>query len=216
MDEKEPERISVEYIPISEIIPYRNNPRVNDKAVDIVATSIKEYGFKVPIILDKDNIVIAGHTRLKAALKLGIPEVPIIWAESLTDEQAKAFRLMDNKSHEYSSWDFDLLKQEMIELKNLKFEVGLTGFDMDEIKFFNFNKEDQANNAYTEWRKNAVLDYLNDDKTGFKTILLHFPDQDAIDDFCKLINQNMTPKTKFLWYPKEPEDEVADLQYEEK
>lgn len=120
--------MEVDTVPIAEIIPYEKNPRKNDRAVDIVAKSIKEFGFKVPIILDKDNVIVAGHTRLKAAQKLGIQELPVIWADDLTPEQIKAFRIMDNKSTEYAQWDFDLLKGELSELKELGFNLELTGF----------------------------------------------------------------------------------------
>ena len=89
--------MKIENIPISEIKPYEKNPRKNEKAVEIVARSIKEFGFKVPIILDKNNEIIAGHTRLKAAIKLEIKEVPIIRANDLNEEQVKTFRIMENK-----------------------------------------------------------------------------------------------------------------------
>ncbi len=118
---------------VSEIIPYEKNPRKNDRAVDIVIKSIKEFGFKVPIILDNDNVIIAGHTRLKAAIKLGLDEVPVIMAEELKPEQVKAFRLMDNKSHEYSGWNWKLLKEELIELQEMKTDLELTGFNEAEI-----------------------------------------------------------------------------------
>jgi DNA modification methylase len=125
--------LKIEYIPISEVIPYDNNPRKNDGAVDIVMKSISENGFKNPIILDKNNVIIAGHTRLKAALKLGLIEVPVIWADDLTDEQVKAFRIMDNKSSEYAEWDLDLLKTELEELKNLNVDLDLSGFSEVEL-----------------------------------------------------------------------------------
>ena len=121
--------MEVENIPIAEVIPYSKNPRKNDKAVDIVAKSIKEFGFKVPIILDKNNEIIAGHTRLKAAYQLGLEEVPVIWADDLSEDQVKAFRIMDNKSQDYAEWDWDLLKEEMTSLKENKFNLDLTGFD---------------------------------------------------------------------------------------
>jgi len=126
------EKLEIEYLPISEIVPYSKNPRKNDQAVDVVAKSIKEFGFKNPIILDKDNTIIAGHTRLKAAIKLGLQEVPIIWADELTEDQVKAFRLMDNKSIEYSNWDYNLLKDEFYALENTD-AFNFTGFTSDEI-----------------------------------------------------------------------------------
>ena len=126
--------MDVENVPIFEIIPYDKNPRKNDKAVDVVAKSIKEFGFKVPIILDKNNVIIAGHTRLKAAEKLGLKEVPVLWADDLTPEQVKAFRIMDNKSSEYADWNLDLLKTELTDLKNLNFDLDLTGFTNTDIE----------------------------------------------------------------------------------
>src|SRR3990167_1698130 len=119
--------MEVENVPLSEVIPYGKNPRKNDKAVDVVARSIKEFGFLVPIVLDKNNVIVAGHTRVKAATKLGLQEIPVIWADELTPEQIKAFRIMDNKSSEYAEWDMELLQQEVAELKALNVDLQLTG-----------------------------------------------------------------------------------------
>lgn len=118
---------------IADIVPYESNPRKNDQAVDIVMKSIKEYGFLVPVILDDKNIIVAGHTRIKAAIKLGMTEVPVIYTENLTDAQIKAFRIMDNKTHEYAEWDMDLLKQEIISLSDMNYNLDLTGFNDAEI-----------------------------------------------------------------------------------
>ena len=124
---------------ISELKPYENNPRINDKAVDAVAASIKEFGFKVPIIIDKNNVIVAGHTRLKAAQKLGMTEVPVIIADDLTEEQVKAFRLADNKVGEIAEWDFEKLE---MELKNIEMDMSEFNFDMKELtKEFDKNKE---------------------------------------------------------------------------
>ena len=125
--------MEIENVNTSEIVPYEKNPRKNDKAVDIVAKSIKEFGFRVPIILDKDNVIIAGHTRLKAAEKLGITKVPCTRAANLTPEQVRAFRIMDNKSIEYAEWDNDLLKGELNALKDINFDLELTGFNPREL-----------------------------------------------------------------------------------
>lgn len=128
-------------VPIVDIVPYKNNPRKNDKAVDVVAKSIKEFGFKVPIILEDKNVIVCGHTRVKAAIKLGITEVPVIYAEGLTKEQIKAFRIMDNKSQDYAEWDMDLLKVELDELNDLGFDLDLTGFGEKEVEEDNFDTE---------------------------------------------------------------------------
>lgn len=112
---------------ITDIKPYEKNPRRNDEAVKYVAESIKQFGFKVPIVIDKDNIIVAGHTRFKAAKKLGLKEVPCIVADDLTDEQIKAFRLADNKVAEKAEWDFGLLSEELDDL--FDFDMSVFGFD---------------------------------------------------------------------------------------
>lgn len=120
--------MKIEKVAIDSIKQYKNNPRKNDDAVDVVADSIEEFGFQNPIIIDSHNIIIAGNTRHKAAMKLGLTEVPILRAENLTDAQVKAFRIMDNKSSEYASWDWDLLRGEFEALRDLDFNIELTGF----------------------------------------------------------------------------------------
>ena len=117
---------------LSELTPYANNPRLNDGAVDAVAASIKAFGFKVPIIIDKDGVIVAGHTRLKAAQKLGMKTVPCIVADDLTPEQIKAFRLADNKVGELAEWDLDTLK---VELGNIgEIDLSGMGFDLNDDK----------------------------------------------------------------------------------
>lgn len=118
---------------IGEIIPYKNNPRKNDDAVEYVANSIKEFGFKVPVIIDKNNIIVAGHTRVKAAERLGIEEIPCIMADDLTDEQIKAFRLADNKVGEIAGWDFELLDMELIDIDLDMSNFGFITYDDSDI-----------------------------------------------------------------------------------
>ena len=113
------ENLKITYKKTDDLIPYINNPRNNDNAVDKVASSIKNFGFKVPIVVDGDNEIIAGHTRLKAAKKLGMDEVPCIVADDLNDGQIKAFRLADNRVAEFAEWDFNQLGAELAELDDL-------------------------------------------------------------------------------------------------
>ena len=114
---------------INEIKPYERNPRKNDEAVKYVAESIKKFGFKVPIIIDKEGIIVAGHTRYKASKELGLEEVPCIIADDLNEEQITAFRIADNKVSEKSEWDFELLEEEL----NGIFDIDMSdfGFDLD-------------------------------------------------------------------------------------
>ena len=121
-------------IKTEDLIPYVNNPRNNENAVDKVASSIAEFGFKNPIIIDKNNVVINGHTRLLASKKLGLKEVPVIKADDLTEAQVKAFRIADNKTSEYAEWNGELLKLELEQLEGMNFDLECTGFDMDDIE----------------------------------------------------------------------------------
>ena len=119
---------------IDEIQEYENNPRNNDSAVEVVAASIKEYGFKVPIVIDKDGVIIAGHTRLKAARSLGLTSVPCVVADDLTPEQVTAFRIVDNKTAELAGWEHTKLDEELRELKDLGEEMERFGFrELEEV-----------------------------------------------------------------------------------
>ena len=133
-------------IRVSELKEYENNPRHNDGAVCAVAESIKNFGFKVPIIIDRDGVIVAGHTRLKAARKMGLETVPCIVADDLTPEQVKAFRLADNKTAELAEWDFSALELELSELSemNLDFDMSDFGFDLSEIEDSQEVVEDEA------------------------------------------------------------------------
>lgn len=111
---------------LNEIKPYERNPRRNEEAVDAVAASIKEFGFQQPIVVDKDGVIIAGHTRYKAAKRLGLKTIPVVVADELTDEQVRAYRLADNKTGELAEWDFNLLPAEL---------DMLSAFDMSEFGF---------------------------------------------------------------------------------
>ena len=119
---------------ITEIVPYENNPRKNKEAVDAVAESIKEFGFKVPIVLDKENVIIAGHTRLLAAEKLELETVPVIYADDLSDEQIRAFRLADNKTGELAEWDFERLEHEIEALSDADIDLERFGFMLDNLE----------------------------------------------------------------------------------
>lgn len=127
------EKLQISYKPISEIRPYKFNPRKNEKAVKVVAESIKQFGFIIPVVIDQNNELIAGHTRIEAAKMLGLEEAPSIKVENLTEDQIKAFRIMDNKSTEYAKWDRVLLRHEFESLAG-KLDLKLTGFREAEIQ----------------------------------------------------------------------------------
>lgn len=129
---------------LDELIPYENNPRNNENAVDAVMNSIREFGFKVPIVVDKENVIVAGHTRWEAAKRLGLESVPCIIADDLTDEQVRAFRLADNKTSELAGWDFRLLEEE---LDRLELDMSQFGFKIaDDIDIDSFFSDTEPTN----------------------------------------------------------------------
>ena len=129
--------MNIKEIAIASLREYENNPRNNDSAVDAVAESIREFGLKVPIVIDGNNMIVCGHTRVKAAKKLGMETIPCIIANDLTPEQIKAFRLADNKTGELAGWDFAKLEEELAELDG--FDMSAFGFvENDEVDIDSF------------------------------------------------------------------------------
>lgn len=147
--------IKIEEVNLDDLKVYGNNPRINDNAIKYVTNSIKKFGFLVPIVIDKNNVIVCGHTRYLASKELNLKNVPCIRAESLTDKQVKAFRIADNKIHEKSSWDNDLLKEELTELQDF-------GFDLEDLGFLNFELDyilsDNTENFINDLEENDFKD----------------------------------------------------------
>lgn len=195
--------MEIKNLNIDELIPYEKNPRKNDDAVQYVAESIKQFGFKVPIIIDKNNVIVAGHTRLKAAKELGLKQVPCIVADDLTDEQIKAFRLADNKVSEKSSWDLNLLGDELKDLQNLDIDFDLTdlGFGNFEISMLvdDMEPEPYDEDIIKEYSENSD-DYL----AGKRTIISY--STEAEEEFLKKLFN--TDTLKVLYTAKEIMNEI--------
>ena len=170
--------MQIVYKKVDELIPYINNPRKNDDAVDKVASSIKHFGFKVPIVIDQQNEIVAGHTRLKAAKKLGLKEVPCIVAHDLDDNQIKAFRLADNKVSEAAAWDDELLGIEMFNIN----DIDLTEFGFD---------------VYDESQFGLEFELPDGDKEKLQQITFTLADQQAeeIKEALSLAKQDMDVET---------------------
>ncbi|MEK9768084.1 MAG: ParB N-terminal domain-containing protein [Betaproteobacteria bacterium] len=143
--------MKVQIIPITDVIPYNRNPRKNTEAVAKVAGSLKEFGWKQPIVVDGEKVVIAGHTRLLAAQYLKMEQVPVLVADDLTDNQVKAYRLADNRVAQEAEWDHDLLSLELKDLLDDDFDIALTGFDVGEMESI-FN-EDENDNTLPEQKE---------------------------------------------------------------
>jgi DNA modification methylase len=142
--------MQIQMMNIAEIRPYERNPRNNEAAVSAVAKSIKEFGFRNPVILDKDKVIIAGHTRWAAAKSLGMTEVPCVIAEDLTPEQVKAFRIADNRTAEIAEWNYDLLPIELKELQGDGFDMSLLGFDTSELEQLLSDVKDEVEEGETD------------------------------------------------------------------
>jgi hypothetical protein len=125
--------MQIEMRPIGSVRPYDNNPRINDAAVAAVAASIKEFGFRQPLVVDEEGVIVVGHTRYKAALLLGMTEVPVHVARGLSPAQLKAYRLADNQTARLAEWDYDKLPLELAELQSMDFDLNLTGFSAEEL-----------------------------------------------------------------------------------
>ena len=159
---------------LKDIKPYEKNPRKNDNAVDAVANSIREFGFKVPVVIDKDGVIVCGHTRYKAAKKLGLDVVPCVVADDLTEEQIKAYRLADNKVSELTEWDIDLLGEEL---------DGIFDIDMSD---FGFDFEDEAGRATSGAdQENSQKEYQNTST------------EISVDDYADENFQHECPRCKF-------------------
>ncbi len=178
---KKQKELKIEYLPIGDIKPYENNPRKNDRAVEPLMESIKKFGFRVPIIIDVKNVIVTGHTRLKAAERLELEKVPCVRADDLTDEQIRAYRLADNKVGELAEWDYDSLDEELAKIVDI--EMDALGFIInDESNFVNdllendygtTSKGDNSHFAVTftfeKQHEKKVLDYIR--KVGKQSII---------------------------------------------
>lgn len=155
-------KLKIVYKKITDIHPYENNPRKNEKTVDFVANSISEFGFRQPIVIDKDNEIVAGHTRYKASQKIGLAEVPCVYVDDLTEEQVKAYRLADNKTVEQSEWDSLKLDEELEGISNL--DMSLFGFfPVEEIDFKNLDDMAESNEEYEEFVEKFKTKKTTDD-----------------------------------------------------
>lgn len=174
-------------ISLNDLKPYENNPIKNDQAVNKVAKSIEQFGFKVPLVIDKNNIIIAGHTRYKASKKLGLKEVPCIIADDLNDDQIKAFRIADNRVAEEAEWDYELLQEELESLIGV-FDLSELGFETEELDFM----QEEIKIVEDDFDVEAELDKPAVTKRGDIWQLgrhrLMCGDSTSIDDVEKLMN----------------------------
>jgi len=205
--------MNIQEIEIDKLIPYHNNPRKNQD-IDKVASSINEYGFQQPIVVDKKMVVIVGHTRLLGAQKLGLKKVPVLIAH-LSEAKAKAYRIADNRVSEDAGWDYDLLKLEIDALKEINFNIDELGFEEQELETIIFQSDHNSRNWLdTEEHWQDMPSFEHSDQSPFRSLTVNFVNQDAVDKFFQLIKQDYTEKTKYIWFPFIEKNVIKDKYYE--
>ncbi len=196
-------RLEIVYKPIGWFKPYERNPRKNDSAVEKIRASIREYGFTVPMLARSTGEVIDGHLRLKGATAehkadpKTLQEIPTILCDNWTPAQVKAFRLMVNRSVTWADWDLDALRLEFDDLKALDFDLSKTGFESFET---NWSAPTGAGGAAV-WA--GMPGFQQADQLPWKSVQVHFKNAKDRDAFAKLVDQLITDKTKYLWYPEQ-------------
>ena len=151
--------MDIKMVKIDDIVPYENNPRHNADAIEPVKESISQFGFKVPMILDKENVIVAGHTRYEAAKALGMTEVPVIYADDLSEEQVRKFRLVDNKTAEFAVWDFSKLEEELAELDFSDFDFGFSQPEEEDIDESDLDADTEKSGVVVTLRFEDSADY---------------------------------------------------------
>lgn len=182
----------LEWRPVAEVIPYTKNPRLApEAAIAKVAASIREFGFRQPIVVDGKGVVIAGHTRLAAAKQLGLERVPVLVAADLSPEQVKAYRLADNRTAQETGWERELLELELEDLRGLDFDLSLTGLDPLE-----FAEHGAETDPYAEW--DGMPEFEQGDKGSVFNVTVHFKSDEDAEAFFRLIGSE---KRSWLWWP---------------
>lgn len=202
--------LKVETWSTDKVKPYKNNPRqIPQSAVDKVAASLKEFGWRQPIVVDKQGVIVVGHTRWMGAQALGMESVPVHVAKNLTAKQIKAYRIADNRVGEDSAWDTDLLKIELEDLTEGGFEPVSMGFE--EVEGLQMLAGEGENDPEAEWQ--GMPEFNQPDATAHRQIIINFKDDEAVDEFAKLIGQEITPKARSIWHPEEEIARYADKRY---
>ena len=186
--------------PLEKIKPYEHNPRIHpDAQIELLARLMKDHGIDQPIVLDEKGVIIKGHGRLKAAKRAGFKYFPVVVKRGLTEEQKKAERIADNQITLLAGWDQELIRLEIGELKLAGYELPLLGFEEGQLTAFTLPFQSGENNPDAEW--GGMPEFFQPDATAYKSVIVHFKDQAAVDQFAKTIGQKIGEKTRFVWYP---------------
>ena len=201
-------QLTITYAEIQNLVPYARNARTHSEAqIAQIAASIQEWGWTIPVLVDEAGLIIAGHGRILAARFLGITDVPVMVAMGWSDAKKRAYMLADNKLALNAEWDLDKLAIELAQFAGSDFDISLIGFNEGELGALLHEPTDPD----LEWQ--GMPEYDHEDKTAFKSLTVHFADQKAVDDFVAMVGQQITPKTRFLWFPQPVIETYADKKY---
>jgi hypothetical protein len=191
------------------LVPSARNARLHsDAQIQQIMASIREWGWTTPVLVDERGVIIAGHGRVMAAERMELAEVPVIVARGWSEAQKRAYLIADNKLQENASWDQSLLQLEMADLKTLGFDALLTGFTENEIEAFGLPE----NNPLAEWV--GMPEFQQNAKNAFRTLIVHFKDAEAVQQFCQQVGQQLTDKTKFIWVPPVDDESYVEQQFQ--
>jgi hypothetical protein len=191
----------IERRPIASLKPYLANARLHSpEQIEQLANSIRQWGWTMPVLVDEQGVLIAGHARTRAAALLNLPDIPVMVARGWSPEQIRAYVIADNKLAMNADWSQELLIKEVGELAASSFDVTLLGFG--EAELVHLLEPDRDFDPNREW--GGMPAFSQDDLMAWRSIVVHFKDQSGVDDFANRMGQSVTDKTKYLWHPAEP------------
>jgi hypothetical protein len=203
-------KLTIKYKKTADLVPYTNNSRLHDETqLGQLVASINEFGFTNPVLLDGANGIIAGHGRVMAANVLGLETVPTIELEHLTDEQKAAYVIADNKLAQNAKWDDEILRLELQSLSDVDYDLSILGFD--EASLSRLLDVAETADAFEEY--NQAIEYENKNANPYKSLIVHFENEQDVDNFKHLIKQNFSNSAKYIYYPIQVRKETESKRY---
>lgn len=205
------ETLKIEYIDKNKIKPFKNNPRLHsDEQIEQIANSIAEFGFRIPIAIDENFTILAGHGRYRAAEIMNMSQVPVVQHNDLSDVQKKAFIIADNKITLNSVWQNDILWDQVKDLDKLGFNLDILGFNDAEL--MPMLDSNTVSDFSSEWE--GMPEYNSEDLSAYRTIRVHFNTDEDVEAFAKKVGQDITEKTKFIYFPEETSFDAESKRYD--
>jgi hypothetical protein len=203
-------KLTIKYKKTADLVPYANNSRLHDETqLGQLVASINEFGFTNPVLLDGANGIIAGHGRVMAANVLGLETVPTIELQHLTDKQKAAYVIADNKLAQNAKWDDEILRLELQSLTDADYDLSILGFD--EASLSRLLDVSETADAFEEY--NEAIEYENKNANPHKSLIVHFENEQDVDNFKHLIKQNFSNSAKYIYHPIQVRKETESKRY---